>query len=764
MLTNQKSFKSVTFLFFLSGFTALCYQIIWTRLLLYTFGNTTYSVVAVLAAFMAGLGIGSFLFGKFAHRFTHPLKVFGLIELGIGIFALATPSLFQIINSVYLWALSADIATSSSQLVLVKFIGTSLCILPATILMGGTFPTLLTSCLKLTTSHPKLTGQLYGVNTFGSIVGALSTGFIAIEIFGLTNSIYLATIINFTVFILTRSIRTAKQNIPFVKNSHDKHIPSQLNFQTTLVILLYGISGITSMALEVLWIRLLTPLVGTYIYAFSLILVTFLLGLTLGSFIYERYLISFTRIFTFLGIALLTIASSAFFSVLITASGILPHNALLQTLGVVLPGTIAMGTILPAVTALARKEELGSFIGKALLANSLGSTLGPILAGFFLIPIFGSTRSVLIIAVIVSLLAATLFTVAQSKRNGTKKLFISASLLFALALAIVMITGKDKILTQRFLKHQKALHIQDNQQIFEDEVATVFAYASQNYKNRGLFIDGIETTRLVPETKLIAHLPLFVHPKPQKVLIIALGMGTTFRSTLTHDISKVDVVELVPSVPKTLPLFHPDAQIILTDPRGKIIINDGRQYVHTTKETYDIVTIDPPPPVNSAGTTVLYSREFYQDIKAKLNEGGLVQQWFFFDTTTTEREMEILIKTFIDEFNYALVFRSPNNLGISIIASQSPLEYSPELFAQKLKLPTVLKDLSEWEDTPRTIEEFNSLFLGNKDILTKYITVNKIVTDDRPRTEYFLLGRLLTASPFIDNNKLTDRLIEFARN
>ncbi len=758
-MVSQKSFKIISLLFFFSGFAALCYQIVWTRLLLYTFGNTTYSVVAVLAAFMAGLGLGGYLFGKYSHKFTNPLKVFGLIELGIGIVALLTPVLFLTVNNLYLWILNSNLVASDTTLVLVKFIATCIAILPATTLMGGTFPIVLSSCLRLKASHPKLTGRLYGVNTLGAICGALFTAFIAIEIFGLKNTVYLTVLVNIAIFISTILIPSStRKSFTSIYRPSEKNIIPLQNYKTSFVIILYGLSGITSMALEVLWIRLLAPLLGTYIYAFSLILVTFLSGLMLGSFMYGKYASKITKTFMFLGLSEFVISLSAFFSIIIISSGVLPHNAVLQTIMVVFPGTFAMGTILPAITSLSKREKLGSFIGKALFFNSLGSTLGPIIAGFVLISTLGSTRSVLVISAVTSLIAALLFLM-ENKQNATnkKRLFVMSTT-FSVLIITLILSGKDKILSQRFIKHQKALHQNENQLFYEDEVATVFAYSSPDHKKSGLIIDGIETTRLVSETKLIAHLPLFIHPHPKKVLIIALGMGTTFRSSLTHDVEKVDVVELVPSVSKMFSLFHPNSAEVLKDPRGKIIINDGRQYVHTTKEKYDVVTIDPPPPVNSAGTTVLYSQELYREIKQKLNDSGVVQQWFFFDTTTTEREMMVLVRSFSTEFEYALVFRSPNNLGISVIGSQTPLEYTPSVFSQKLKNTKVFNDLSEWENTPKTSEEFDSLYLGNKDVLTRYVLNQQVVTDNYPRTEYFLLNRLFGKSVRIDNIGLTNKL------
>lgn len=755
-MRNNSAFVLVSLFFFFSGFAALTYQIIWMRLLLQTFGNTTYSVVAVLAAFMAGLGLGGYIFGAFSQRLRNPVKIFGLIECGVGVLALFMPTIFQFLNEIYRGFATGT--SSASDFLLFKFVATFLIILPATTLMGGTLPVMVRSLVSTSRSHAALIGKLYGINTLGSIAGALITAFISIELFGLTTTVYLTAVINFA--LLVGALFTSNN---FLNNPADEKIilnkPLSTNGKSSIVILLYGLSGITSMALEILWTRLLTPTVGTYIYAFSAILAVFLLGLALGAFFYARVGNRFKETFSFLGYAQLVIALSAFFSIIVLSTGLIPLQPILHTIFVIFPATFAMGTILPAISTLSHKNELGSFLGKALLFNSFGSVIGPILAGFVLIPFFGSSRSVLLIVVLSACFSTILLLLEPRPGGGIfRRVLPVGTLFFAIVLLSTIVFGYDTIFSLRFIKYQKALHSRSTQKLLEDEAATVFAYTNPNQTDKGLIIDGVETTRLVAETKLIAHLPLLVHKNPQDVLIIALGMGTTFRSSLTHPVASVDVVELVPSVAKMFTLFHPDAAAVLADTRGKIIINDGRQYVRITQKKYDVVTIDPPPPINSAGTTVLYSQEFYQDLKSLLKPDGLVGQWFFFDTTTQEDELKMLIKTFIDEFPYVLVFKSPNSLGISIIGSSSALTFSPEHIKTQLAQLKVNRDLLEWPNTPVTLADFQSLYIGDKNLIEKYVGLSEKVTDSHPRTEYFLLRRLLATSAWIDPIELTKRL------
>ena len=747
-------------LFFCSGFAALAYEIIWTRLLLLTFGITTYSVVAVLSAFMAGLAGGSLLFGGISKKITQPLRAFGLLELGVALYAVASPTLFNQLNQGYPgWANGVAL-----PVILIKFIITTLLLLPATILMGGTFPILVGGLTWGGGRISEITSWLYGANTLGSVMGTLVTAFISIELFGLHQAIYISAAINLGIFVIA-SLITRQLTFSHSNHSHVGVIKKEIetvSYPQILVIIFYGLSGVMSMALEVLWTRLLTPVVGTYIYAFSAIVATFLTGLALGSFLYQKKLRYLPNTFTLLGYAELCISLSVFISVVVTASGILPHQAIIQMVAVILPATIAMGTMLPIITRLNTHRHAGIFVGRALAVNSFGSIFGPIVAGFVLIPYVGTSRSVIVIAAATAFFASLIFWFSSTfKANILNKILALLSGGLMIALVITIISHKDTLFQERFIKYQEAIHTSEKTAFLEDEVASVFAFTSSDIKKRGLIIDGVETTRLVAETKLIAHLPLIVHPNPKEVLIIALGMGTTFRSSLTHPVNSVDVVELVPSVAQLFPFFHDDAQKVLTDPRGKIIINDGRQYVLTTQKKYDVVTIDPPPPINSAGTTVLYSREFYQQIKKILTPGGIIQQWFFFDTTTQIAEMQMLIKTFIDEFPFALVFKSPNNLGINVIGSETPLAFTTEKLTLVLSDAGVKADLSEWEGTPQTVEELYKLFIGNRTLLLRFVQTARIVTDTNPRTEYFFLRRLLQPTSWINPVALTNQLSSY---
>lgn len=742
-------------LFFLSGFAALSYQIVWTRLLLYTFGNTTHSIVAVLAAVMMGLGVGGYVFGRYAHRFSNSLRALALVECGVGVWSLFTLTIISHSDRIYSSIVSVDTATDGS-LIFIKFVITGIILFPATFLMGGTLPIILRSCLTQKKEHPEMVARLYGVNTLGSVCGALATAFALIEIFGLHYTLGVAVAISMCVacaFLWLSAQKISCKEVERGEMSIAHSETSKMREVVTLVV--YGVSGGASMALEVLWTRLLTPFVGTYIYSFSLVLAIFLLGLAFGGFAYARFCKDVRQTFILLGFAEIVIGLSAVLSVGIglftTVGGLMVIGA------IVLPGTFAMGAMLPIVSTLSSRKESSSFIGRALLSNTVGSMLGPIVAGFFLIRWFGTLQSILIVAGCSFLLAAVFIALDKTvavRRN-------SIIVVCIIGLALTFFSGEIRSVEKNILLLRFGIEKKVESHYYEDEVASVFASSDSDSAKRRLIIDGIDTTRLVGETKAIGHLPLLVHPNPKHVLIVGMGMGTTFRSALSHQGSYVDVAELVPSVPRAFSLFHLDAEDVLRNPRGRIIINDGRQYIARTSQLYDVVTIDPPPPINSAGTTVLYSQEFYRAIKKKLLPGGIVQQWFYFDGNTQEEELKMMLYTLSREFKHTAVLLSVGGVGLHVLASEEPFSISQkEVMSRIAKNGDVQKDIDEWEGVKNFFESIDDYYLGDEKFLRRYTGDAPAITDAHPRTEYFLIRRMSAPSRFIDAPTLPRTLLD----
>lgn len=723
--------KRVYFLFFLSGLAGLIYQIVWSRQFVLVFGSTTNSLVATMSAFMCGLALGSFIIGRKIDLLPVsklPL-VYALLEIGVGISSALTLILIPV--SRYIYGQFTDGSTVTIFLLVIKFILSSLIIVIPTLLMGGTLPVLVRYIHHRYRSASISVSRLYAVNTLGAAIGVLLSAFVLIELLGLRITLLTGVAINLIVGFLALFLSKApKQSLLSPKSV--KHN------QTSWYLLngAYALSGLVAIAYEILWTRILTPTVGTFIYAFALILATYLIGIALGSLIYSKVKSLFKLPSTLFCLSELGIGFFALSSVYLTSNQITLGRELI-VLAVILPTTISMGIAYPAIVALLEKDhQPGRAVSFSYFSNTVGSILGGFLASFIIIPLFGSSQGILVL-VVVNFLIAGLFT---------SKKFIKASgaflILFSLWLFFFKHASLYPNLTQWRLNWAKQKQLQYT--FVEDNTASVFAYYDEKHEDQNLFIDGVPTTGKVGETKLMAHIPLLLHPNPQNILIIAFGMGTTYRSSLNHNL-KVDVVELVPSVPSLMTFFYRNANQLLSHPQGKIIINDGRNYVFLTPQKYDVVTIDPPPPFNSAGTTVLYAQEFYQNITQKLQPNGIVSQWIWFGSR--QDDIYMTIKSFINIFPYVLAFAPPDGGGgVFLEGSFQPLD-SSLMPKRALEVPSsVTFDLQE-KYPAMVLSDLSTFLIADQDDLRQLLVNVPPVTDDHPRTEYFLLRHLFQKAP-----------------
>jgi spermidine synthase len=255
-----------------------------------------------------------------------------------------------------------------------------------------------------------------------------------------------------------------------------------------------------------------------------------------------------------------------------------------------------------------------------------------------------------------------------------------------------------------------------------------------------LLVNGIGMTRLTPITKFMVHLPLAFHSaKPQSVLVICFGMGTTFRSALTWGIDTT-TVELVPSVTKAFPFYHPDAERLMNDPLGHIVIDDGRRFLRRTDKKFDVIVVDPPPPVEAAGSSLLFSTEFYALAQQHLNPGGILQMWF---PGGEPAITQAVVRSICQVFPYVRPFASVEGWGLHLLASMEPMA---RLDATKLveRMPaSARQDLMEWSDTPSIVDYVGKVIQREYPVQALLNPDASIeITDDHPLNEYFLLRRL----------------------
>jgi spermidine synthase len=480
---------------------------------------------------------------------------------------------------------------------------------------------------------------------------------------------------------------------------------------------LLAATGITSMGIEIAWIRIYTPPLGTVVYAFASILGVYLGATYLGSWAYRRkgkgLSLDDYLLWTLLG-----------FSVLLpflTADPRMRLPALSRMVLGVTPFSFLVGLLTPMIVDLYSAGDPDR-AGKAYAINIAGCVVGPLISGFVLLPWVGERAALCIFAI--PWLAMGLFLAPRSIRKSMPRL-VTASMLVLGAVAIAFFTvGYEEQYNPR--------------QVRRDSTATVVATGTGF--GRRLLINGVGITNLTPITKMMIHLPLaFMRRPPANALVICFGMGTTYRSALSWHIPTT-AAELVPSVPPLFSYFHSDAPSLDVS-RSRIVIDDGRSFLERSPEQYDVIVIDPPPPVQAAGSSLLYSKEFYSIAKAHLRSGGILQQWMPDGDRATWASVA---KALQESFASVRAFRSPANFGVHFLASTSliPQESAAEL---ALRMPaSAAKDLVEWGPESAAEQQFIAV-LDREIQLASLIEEDPGVpalADDRPINEYFLLRRL----------------------
>jgi spermidine synthase len=586
--------------------------------------------------------------------------------------------------------------------------------------------------------------MLYAVNTFGAVFGAGEAAFFLIEYAGLKGTLYTAVAINILIAFFAFIVRP--QVVAEVKSSKEAPSGAVSDIKSSkrrLIFFVTGLSGMVAIAYQILWTRILTPATGTFIYAFAEILMIYLLGIAFGSLIYNNFLNVAQRRSIIFAASELLIGLFALVSVFVTslyARGIMDSLGLSMEfliMATMLPAALFMGISFPAaIDSLGEKEHHGSAVGSVYFYNTIGSIAGGFLASFFFIPFIGSTQSIILLAGINFFLAILLVAQGRNflKEKSPKFVFAVSLMLMVLGFGLFFAKG-DRLYeagAQEQIDYAKANGVR---YLFkEDETGSVFAY--NDGKIARLIVDGIGMTGKDRETKMMAHVPISIHKDPKDMLAICFGMGTTFRSAL-KDGMNVDAVELSRAVADSFPVFYSDTQSLLGKPNARIIVNDGRNYISLTNKKYDIVAIDPPPPFNSAGTTVLYSEDFYRELAKKLKPGGLLNQWLYFNSN--EDDIGMAVKSFLNVFPYAMAYYVPNEvvIGIDLVGSFSPIEVDPARVEKIFSSDVVKRDLAEFGfaiEPSRVMD----LMIADRSDLVKFASPFPAITDDRPRTEYFL--------------------------
>jgi spermidine synthase len=597
--------------------------------------------------------------------------------------------------------------------------------------MGATFPcALLAIKQQFRSQSANSFSYLYLANVLGAMTGSL-VPLLIIERAGFKATLAFGSVLNFLLAVCAFSLgglgtgrppSAADVELPDVYAGDKLGESASVSERKRLLLILFW-TGMTSMAAEVVWVRMFTAWLGTVVYALAAILALYLGATYLGSLIYRRWMAHAhldSRFWSLLGLALLI--------PLLTADPRLPLPALLRVSLGIIPFSTALGFLTPCLLDRIGKGDPNT-AGSAYGLNIIGCILGPLLAGFVLLPAAGERGSLLILAV-PWFVAAALLAMVPLPHEWQTSSFRRQVPAIAAAASSVLLVFSTKDFAAQFPQRE----------VSRDYTATVIA-TGVSREGKRLLVNGVGITQMTPETKLMAHLPLALLGRtPANALDICFGMGTTHRSLLSWGISST-AVELVPSVPSLYGYFHADGPRLLQSSRSHLIVDDGRLYMERTSGEYDVITIDPPPPVEAAGSSLLYSEEFYATAKRHLRRDGILQQWL---PNGEPAIVASVAKALYESFPYVRAFRAMQGPGLHFLASSSPIVgQSPSVLASRMPSEAVA-DLLEWGPF-HTAPEQLSAALAQEVSLETLVNLDPAVPalqDDRPVNEYFLLRRL----------------------
>ena len=743
-LSSAKSWQ-VYLVFFFSGASALVYQVLWSRWLGLVFGNTTASVSIVLASFMCGLALGSIVIGGRLQRIRRPLRAYALVEVGIGAFAFAFPAISSVIESVFTALIQPD--TPSGVALSIRAALAFAVLLVPTALMGATLP-LLADFFRRNpmVSREWKAGALYAANTLGAAAGVLVTSLVLIELLGVRTTTLLAALLNFGVAWIAWRLGGADDALV---EEEPRPATSRLPTNARLAIAVLTATGGLALAAEVLWTRTMETLLGTSTYAFSCIVFVFLVGIAAGSWVMSLFVARIvdkasTLLVLVLFMAVWMVAGIFLFRFLATHIGARPGELValttifliyLKVAVLLAPLAVASGACFPLVThilAPTGSEAGGALVARAYFRNTVGSVCGSLVAGFIVAPLFDYMPSLFVIAAGYALCgAAGALSLWSDDKRQRSRLRIAVG-------GAVVCTGVLFLFARDIPYSERLVGLSGNKVVFHrpgiQAVTTAVRRPDRKFAD-ALLVNGIGMTSRVTDTKIMAHLPLVLHPAPHDTLVICFGMGTTYRSALSHG-GNVTVVELVGGVLEAFPCFYQDAAEVLANPRGRRIVNDGRNFLATSRERFDVITLDPPPPIDAAGVNNLYSLDFIELARDRLKEGGIMAHWLPFAGTGSgvddKRSFQMLLNTFRTAFPYVYTLRGYNRVGLHLIGSMQPIDTSIEKIEARLRAPAVARDLRELDDVPVS-------FFANLAPEPPPQPELLIVTDDHPLLEFYVL-------------------------
>ncbi len=771
-------------LFFLSGATGLIYELLWVRVLYQSFGSTIQSVTTVVAAYMGGLGLGAWLFGRRADRTPRPAVLYGWLEIAIGVFGILSPLVLGLAHWMYIGTAGA-LALGGAASVALRFGLAALVLLIPTTLMGGTLPVLTRALTGEDRGllKPSL-GRLYGLNTLGAMTGTALAGFFLIEFVGVRASLLATATLNLAIGVAAISLgRRDGLADPGRQPGEDQvqPAPAARDHLKTVALVLLGVTAFAALLDEIAWTRVLIMIVGGSTYAFTLILLVFLLGIGLGSILVARR--SAPRVDTAASAALAQGITGIGAALLFVFFGFLPSYIIavfqipdlsaasrLLLMGVavgavVLIPAIGMGMTFPLLTDLTARsaKARGEDVGAAYALNTIGSILGAVLTGFVLVMALG-TQATLRVGLIVNGIAALALAgfaargiaeasvedrrirvrVLTAGAFGTLTLLAAAAApgwstrLIDLGPTIYARQPMDRAARERFLEHRGVRQLSFR----EGPNATVSVWEGES--GRSLRVNGKVdgSDRGDMDTQVMLGLaPAVARVGAASALVIGYGTGVTAHVLATvPSMRRLKIVEIEQSVVQMDSFFVGVNGSVQSRPDVRVVIDDARSALQLDRERYDVIVSEPSNPW-VAGVATLYTPEFFRIARARLSDDGVFCQWI----QLYQLPLPIvagIVRSLHEVFPHVHVWFG-GSADIMVLASPRPLTYDPIWLTQLLG-PGGLKAMSrEWLSIDNTVQYFGRMLLGDSGVARLMQRANLEHTDNQPRLEFVAARRFL---------------------
>ena len=709
MSSMRRYTPALLLLFVGSGCAALIYEVVWFQLLQLVIGSSAISLGVLLGTFMAGMCLGSLLLPRFVSSGHHPLKVYAYLELGIGIIGVLILFGMPLISGIYTaWAGTGRIS------IFLRAVAAAICLLPPTMLMGATLPAM-SRWVKTTPEGVSWLGFFYGGNTVGAVIGSLLAGFYLLRVHDMAIATFVAVAFNGAVAAIALLIARLAPYEAAV-DADDVRVKAAPGAWTIYVAI--ALSGMTALASEVIWTRLLSLLFGATAYTFSLILAVFLLGIGIGSSAGSALARNMERPRLALGWCQMLLCGAIAWAAY-TLSLSLPYWPidpslsrdpwfnfqldLARALWVLLPAALLWGASFPLALAsvASRGQDPGRLVGGVYAANTVGAIAGALGGSLLLVTWLGSQHAQQAL-IIISGLSALLVLEPLGQAEQPKAAFAGTLPIVVAAVCAALLARNVPEIPKILVAYGRYAATRANQPmeiIYMGEGWNASVAVSRlpggvlNYHNAGKVQASSEPQDMRLQ-RMLGHFTTLIPKDPKRVLVIGCGAGVTAGAvSIEPRLEQITIAEIEPLVPQVVSTYFAEHNFdVVRNPKTRIHLDDARHYLLTTDEKFDAITSDPLDPWVK-GAAMLYTREFFEIVKAHLNPGGVVTLFVqLYESNTPAVKSEIA--TFMEAFPNGIVWgntQEGRGYDLVLMAQLEPTTIDVDEMQKKLTSPEYVR-------------------------------------------------------------------------